>query len=89
MSPLATPSRPLLGGVLSFALVLALAGINPWGGGHEGVWNAPREGGMALFALVALAGVLLERRGRGLSVGGGALLALGALVTREEVWRGA
>ena len=70
------PSRPLLGGVLFFALVFAFAGINPWGGGHEGVWNAPREGGMALFALAALAGVLLERRGRGLSVGGGALLAL-------------
>ena len=36
-----------------FALVFAFAGINPWGGGHEGVWNAPREGGMALFALAA------------------------------------
>lgn len=62
------PSRSsLLEGVLFLALVLALVGLNPWGQGYEGVWNAPREWAMALFVLAGLLGVLVHR---GLPVSG-------------------
>ena len=66
------PSRPLLGGVLFFALVFAFAGINPWGGGHEGVWNAPPGGGMGPLAPRGLGGRPPGPAGAGAIRGGGA-----------------
>ncbi len=58
------------------ALVLALAGLNPWGRGHEEVWNAPREWGMALFALGALVGILLRGQRRAFPLNRGVLWPL-------------
>ncbi|GAA5336103.1 MULTISPECIES: O-antigen ligase family protein [Thermus] len=57
-----TPSRPtLLEGVLLLSLFAGLTAINPWGQGHEAIWNAPREAGMAAFVLLTLLGVLVRK----------------------------
>lgn len=62
MLPLAPPSRPSpLRGVLALGLFLALTATNPWGVGHEEIWNAPREWGMTLFTVATLIGVASKK----------------------------
>lgn len=49
-------------GALLLGLLASVTAINPWGKGHEEIWNAPREWGMALFAVATLAGLGFRRR---------------------------
>ncbi|WP_353513743.1 O-antigen ligase family protein [Thermus sp. LT1-2-5] len=42
-------------------MLAALTAINPWGQGHEAIWNAPREAGMAVFVMGTLLGALARK----------------------------